>query len=62
MTLSPTIEAMCAAARKKLHRQIEERAQLALGRPPGTVARSLGQLYGARERMEREYMEACCRG
>lgn len=62
MTLSPTIEAMCAAARKKLHRQIDERAQLALGRPQETVNRSLGQIHGARDRMQREYEAASLRG
>lgn len=62
MTLSPTIEAMCAAALKRLYRDIDRRAQIALGRPEATVARSLGQLYGARQRMEQEYAAACLRG
>jgi hypothetical protein len=62
VTLAEKVEAMCAAALRKLHRQIEERAQIALGRPEATVARSLGQLYGARQRMEQEYAAACLRG
>lgn len=62
MTLSPTIEAMCAAALKKLHRDIDRRAQIALGRPEATVNRSLGQIHGARRRMEQEYAACCLRG
>jgi hypothetical protein len=49
MTLSPTIEAMCAAATRRLHKAIDKR----------TASRSVGQLY--RDRAA-EAKEAALRG
>lgn len=54
MTLSPTIEAMCAAALRKLHKAIDRRARIALGEPPEKVNRSTGQLYRDRDAEARE--------
>lgn len=50
MTLSPTIEAICAAARKRLYQCIDKRAEHAAGAISlETLNRALGQLRRDRE-------------
>ena len=51
MTLAEKVDAMLAAARRRLHRAIDRRTRYALGEPRERVNRSTGQLY--RERKER---------
>lgn len=45
MILTQRIEAMLAAARWRLHKAIDLRAELALGTRPSTARRKIGQLY-----------------
>jgi hypothetical protein len=54
VTLSPTIEAMCAASLRKLYKAIDKRTQIAHGRHPNTASRSVGQLYRDRAAEARE--------
>jgi len=48
------IDTMIAAARRRIHKSIERRTQVALGRKPSTANRSAGQLYGKRGKLYRE--------
>lgn len=46
MSLDVKVNAMIAAARRRLHKEIDRRAQYALGaRPRETINRSVGQTY-----------------
>lgn len=54
MNLAAKVDAMCAAAIRRLHKAIDIRAGIAHGRKPTTVRRSCGQLYRDREREARE--------
>lgn len=54
MTLAEKVDSWCAAARRRLHREIDRRARYAAGEKQSTVNRSVGQLYRDREAEARE--------
>lgn len=55
MTLAAKVNAWCANARRRLHKEIDRRAELAKGeRPAATINRSLGQRYRDRSVEARE--------
>jgi hypothetical protein len=54
MSLSPKIDAMFEAARRRLHRDIDRKCRIALGEKGETVNRSTGQLYRDRAAEARE--------
>jgi hypothetical protein len=60
MTLAAKVDAMCAAALRRLHKTIDRRCQYAKGeRPRETINRSTGQIYKTRAA---EAHEATIRG